>query len=99
MSKTLALTQELIALSSVTPEDKGCQARLAELLAPLGFVCETIQSGDVTNLWARKGTAQPLLAFAGHTDVVPTGPVDKWQSPPFVPTQRDGKLFGRQLPT
>ncbi|WP_050477290.1 succinyl-diaminopimelate desuccinylase [Herbaspirillum rhizosphaerae] len=95
MSKTLALTQELIALSSVTPEDKGCQARLAELLAPLGFVCETIQSGDVTNLWARKGTAQPLLAFAGHTDVVPTGPVDKWQSPPFVPTQRDGKLFGR----
>jgi succinyl-diaminopimelate desuccinylase len=95
MSKTLALTQELIALSSVTPEDKGCQARLAELLAPLGFVCQTIQSGDVTNLWARKGTAQPLLAFAGHTDVVPTGPVDKWQSPPFVPTQRDGKLFGR----
>ncbi|AKZ63224.1 succinyl-diaminopimelate desuccinylase [Herbaspirillum hiltneri N3] len=95
MSKTLALTQELIALSSVTPEDKGCQARLAELLAPLGFVCETIQSGDVTNLWARKGTAQPLLAFAGHTDVVPTGPADKWQSPPFVPTQRDGKLFGR----
>ncbi|MFL9880397.1 succinyl-diaminopimelate desuccinylase [Herbaspirillum rhizosphaerae] len=95
MSKTLALTQELIALSSVTPEDKGCQARLAELLAPLGFVCETIQSGDVTNLWARKGTAQPLLAFAGHTDVVPTGPIDKWQSPPFVPTQRDGKLFGR----
>jgi succinyl-diaminopimelate desuccinylase len=95
MSKTLALTQELIALSSVTPEDKGCQARLAELLAPLGFVCETIQSGDVTNLWARKGTAQPLLTFAGHTDVVPTGPVDKWQSPPFVPTQRDGKLFGR----
>ena len=95
MSKTLALTQELIALSSVTPEDKGCQARLAELLAPLGFACETIQSGDVTNLWARKGTAQPLLAFAGHTDVVPTGPVDKWQSPPFVPTQRDGKLFGR----
>jgi len=95
MSKTLALTQELIALSSVTPEDKGCQTRLAELLAPLGFVCETIQSGAVTNLWARKGTAQPLLAFAGHTDVVPTGPVDKWQSPPFVPTQRDGKLFGR----
>ncbi|WP_034297474.1 succinyl-diaminopimelate desuccinylase [Herbaspirillum sp. RV1423] len=95
MSKTLALTQELIALSSVTPEDKGCQTRLAELLAPLGFVCETIRSGDVTNLWARKGTAQPLLAFAGHTDVVPTGPVEKWQSPPFVPTQRDGKLFGR----
>ncbi len=95
MSKTLALTEELIALSSVTPEDKGCQARLTELLAPLGFVCETIQSGDVTNLWARRGTGQPLLAFAGHTDVVPTGPIDKWQSPPFQPTQRDGKLFGR----
>lgn len=95
MSKTLALTQELIALSSVTPEDKGCQARLSELLAPLGFVCETIHSGDVTNLWARRGTAQPLLVFAGHTDVVPTGPVDQWQSPPFVPTQREGKLFGR----
>ena len=95
MSKTLALTEELIALSSVTPEDKGCQARLVELLTPLGFVCETIQSGDVTNLWARKGNRAPLLAFAGHTDVVPTGPVEKWQSPPFQPTHRDGKLFGR----
>ncbi|WP_432241321.1 succinyl-diaminopimelate desuccinylase [Herbaspirillum robiniae] len=95
MSKTLALTQELISLSSVTPEDKGCQARLAELLAPLGFVCETIQSGDVTNLWARKGSAQPLLVFAGHTDVVPTGPVDKWQSHPFQPTIKDGRLYGR----
>ncbi|MBO9535717.1 succinyl-diaminopimelate desuccinylase [Herbaspirillum sp.] len=95
MSKTLALTQELISLSSVTPEDKGCQARLAELLAPLGFACETIQSGDVTNLWARKGTEQPLLVFAGHTDVVPTGPVDKWQSHPFQPTIKDGRLYGR----
>jgi len=95
MSKTLALTEQLIALSSVTPEDKGCQTRLIELLAPLGFVCETIQSGTVTNLWARRGTSAPLLAFAGHTDVVPTGPVEKWQSPPFQPTHRDGKLFGR----
>jgi succinyl-diaminopimelate desuccinylase len=95
MSKTLALTQELISLSSVTPEDKGCQARLAELLAPLGFVCETIQSGEVTNLWARKGSAQPLLVFAGHTDVVPTGPLEKWQSHPFQPTLRDGRLYGR----
>ncbi|MBP0597087.1 succinyl-diaminopimelate desuccinylase [Herbaspirillum sp. LeCh32-8] len=95
MSKTLALTQELISLSSVTPEDKGCQARLAELLSPLGFTCETIQSGDVTNLWARKGTAQPLLVFAGHTDVVPTGPVEKWQSHPFQPTIKDGRLYGR----
>lgn len=95
MSKTLALTQELMSLSSVTPEDKGCQARLAELLAPLGFVCETIQSGEVTNLWARKGTAQPLVVFAGHTDVVPTGPLEKWQSHPFQPTLRDGRLYGR----
>ncbi|MDB5841571.1 MAG: dapE [Herminiimonas sp.] len=95
MSKTLALTEELIALSSVTPEDKGCQQRLAELLQPLGFACETVQSGDVTNLWARRGNARPLLVFAGHTDVVPTGPVDQWQSNPFQPTRRDGKLYGR----
>lgn len=95
MSKTLALTEELIALSSVTPEDKGCQQRLIELLAPLGFECETIQSGNVTNLWARKGQAQPLVVFAGHTDVVPTGPLDQWHSNPFVPTQREGKLYGR----
>jgi succinyl-diaminopimelate desuccinylase len=95
MSKTLALTEELIALSSVTPNDNGCQQKLAELLSPLGFHCETVQSGDVTNLWARKGTAQPLLVFAGHTDVVPTGPLTQWKSDPFVPTRRDGKLYGR----
>ncbi|MGZ3159613.1 MAG: succinyl-diaminopimelate desuccinylase [Burkholderiaceae bacterium] len=95
MSKTLALTEELISLSSVTPEDKGCQSRLIELLSPLGFQCETIQSDNVTNLWARKGAAQPLLVFAGHTDVVPTGPLEQWQSNPFVPTHRDGKLYGR----
>ncbi|HJV82654.1 succinyl-diaminopimelate desuccinylase [Noviherbaspirillum sp.] len=95
MSKTLALTEELIALSSVTPDDKGCQQRLAELLSGLGFHCEPILSGNVTNLWARKGNTQPLLVFAGHTDVVPTGPVDQWHSDPFVPTQRDGKLYGR----
>jgi succinyl-diaminopimelate desuccinylase len=95
MSKTLALTEELIALSSVTPDDKGCQDRLIELLTPLGFHCETIQSGAVTNLWARRGTAQPLIVFAGHTDVVPTGPVDQWNSDPFVPTRHDGKLYGR----
>lgn len=95
MSKTLALTEELIALPSVTPEDKGCQQRLAELLAPIGFQCEFIESGGVTNLWARKGSAQPLVVFAGHTDVVPTGPLDQWSSNPFVPTQREGKLYGR----
>lgn len=95
MSKTLALTEELIALSSVTPDDKGCQQRLIELLSPLGFQCEPIQSGNVTNLWARKGSAQPLVVFAGHTDVVPAGPLDQWHSDPFVPTQREGKLYGR----
>jgi succinyl-diaminopimelate desuccinylase len=95
MSKTLALTEELIALSSVTPHDNGCQQQLIALLSPLGFRCETVQSGDVTNLWARRGTAQPLLVFAGHTDVVPTGPLAQWQSDPFVPTRRDGKLYGR----
>ena len=95
MSRTLALTEELITLSSVTPEDKGCQNRMAELLTPLGFACETIQSGEVTNLWARRGDTQPLLVFAGHTDVVPTGPLEKWTSNPFKPTHRDGKLYGR----
>ncbi|GIZ51174.1 succinyl-diaminopimelate desuccinylase [Noviherbaspirillum aridicola] len=95
MSKTLALTQELIALPSVTPDDLGCQRKLAELLAPLGFTCESIESGGVTNLWARRGDAQPLVVFAGHTDVVPTGPLDQWTSAPFEPTIRDGKLYGR----
>ncbi|MDO8300226.1 succinyl-diaminopimelate desuccinylase [Lacisediminimonas sp.] len=95
MSRTLALTEELIALSSVTPDDKGCQQRMAELLAPLGFVCESIASGGVTNLWARRGTAQPCLVFAGHTDVVPTGPLEQWTTPPFQPSQRDGRLYGR----
>jgi succinyl-diaminopimelate desuccinylase len=93
--RTQALTEELIALSSVTPDDKGCQRRLTELLAPLGFRCETVQSGDVTNLWARRGDAQPLVVFAGHTDVVPTGPLTSWTSDPFKPTLRDGKLYGR----
>jgi len=95
MSKTLALTEELIALSSVTPDDNGCQRRLIDLLSPLGFHCEPVQSGGVTNLWARKGSAQPLLVFAGHTDVVPTGPLDQWHSNPFIPTHRDGMLYGR----
>ena len=95
MSKTQALAEELITLSSVTPQDNGCQARLTALLAPLGFACETIVSGNVTNLWARRGAAQPLMVFAGHTDVVPTGPLDQWTSDPFTPTIRDGQLYGR----
>ncbi|MGF6117087.1 succinyl-diaminopimelate desuccinylase [Janthinobacterium lividum] len=94
-SKTLALTEKLIALSSVTPDDKGCQQHLIDFLTPLGFVCETIQSNDVTNLWARRGTTSPVFVFAGHTDVVPTGPVEQWRSLPFIPTHRDGKLYGR----
>ncbi|PLY48330.1 succinyl-diaminopimelate desuccinylase [Janthinobacterium sp. ROICE36] len=94
-SNTLALTEKLIALSSVTPDDKGCQQHLIDILTPLGFVCETIQSNDVTNLWARRGTTSPVFVFAGHTDVVPTGPVEQWRSLPFIPTQRDGKLYGR----
>ena len=94
-SRTLALTEKLIALSSVTPDDKGCQQHLIDLLTPLGFVCEVIVSNGVTNLWARKGSTAPLLVFAGHTDVVPTGPAEQWQSQPFIPTHRDGKLYGR----
>ncbi|MGZ8289989.1 MAG: succinyl-diaminopimelate desuccinylase [Telluria sp.] len=94
-SRTHALTEELIAQSSITPDDKGCQQRMAELLSPLGFACETIESNGVTNLWARKGTESPVFVFAGHTDVVPTGPLDQWHSQPFVPTRRDGKLYGR----
>ena len=94
-SRTLLLTEELIALDSVTPHDKGCQDRLKELLAPLGFHCETIESNGVTNLWARKGTTAPVFVFAGHTDVVPSGPEHQWVSNPFTPTRRDGKLYGR----
>jgi len=102
MSRTLQLTEQLIARRSVTPDDGGCQALIAERLQPLGFACETLVSGPddfrVTNLWAlRRGTRAdaPLLAFAGHTDVVPTGPLAQWHSDPFVPTHRDGKLHGR----
>ena len=94
-SPTLLLTEELIALDSVTPHDKGCQQRLIELLAPLGFTCETIESNGVTNLWARKGLESPVFVFAGHTDVVPSGPPHQWESAPFTPTVRDGKLYGR----
>lgn len=100
MSATLRLTEQLIARASVTPRDEGCQALIAARLAPLGFTCETLESGPadfrVTNLWARFGTGQrPTLVFAGHTDVVPTGPLDAWTSDPFVPSHRDGRLYGR----
>jgi succinyl-diaminopimelate desuccinylase len=92
---TLRLTRELIARRSITPKDEGCQSLLGERLARLGFKVEPVRRGEVTNLWARRGNASPLLCFVGHTDVVPTGPLDQWASDPFVPTERDGKLFGR----
>jgi len=95
MTATLALTRTLIALPSLTPADAGCQQLLAERLTPLGFQCETLQFGEVTNLWARRGSGAPLLVFAGHSDVVPTGPLEQWHSDPFVATERDGKLYGR----
>ena len=102
MSRTLQLTEQLISLPSVTPEDAGCLELLADALLPMGFACERIDSGPdsfrVRNLWARRsgaGTDRPVLVFAGHTDVVPTGPLEQWSSPPFVPTHRDGKLYGR----
>src|SRR5262245_20164334 len=92
---TLALTRELIARRSLTPDDAGCQDVIAARLAPLGFRCETIVCNGVTNLWARRGDARPLVCFAGHTDVVPTGPLEEWHSDPFVPVERDGLLYGR----
>ena len=102
-NSTLDLTQSLIQQNSVTPADGGCQELIASRLKPLGFDCETIISGPdhfkVTNLWAVKrgslGKEGPLLSFAGHTDVVPTGPLDQWSFDPFVPTQEDGFLYGR----
>ena len=111
MSPTLQLTEQLIARPSVTPEDAGCLELLASRLEPLGFVCERMDSGPphfhVCNLWAKRPAARAsqaqeapekgakTLVFAGHTDVVPTGPVEQWHSDPFTPTQRDGKLYGR----
>jgi succinyl-diaminopimelate desuccinylase len=92
---TLALARELIERRSITPEDGDCQGLLARRLEALGFRIETLRCGEVTNLWARYGTAQPLVCFAGHTDVVPPGPLDQWHSDPFVPTERDGRLYGR----
>jgi len=103
MSRTLQLAEQLISRPSVTPDDAGCQQILGERLAALGFALETIESGPadfrVTNLWAvrRPANTKPTktLVFAGHTDVVPTGPVEQWTSHPFTPTHRDGKLYGR----
>ena len=94
-SATLQLACDLIARPSITPDDAGCQDMLIERLQAIGFECETMVFDDVTNLWARRGSAAPLLAFAGHTDVVPTGPLEQWHSHPFEPEIRDGMLYGR----
>jgi len=100
MTDTLRLTEALIARPSITPRDEGCLDLIADRLGRLGFHCERLDSGPddfrVSNLWARLGRGQqPTLVFAGHTDVVPTGPSSAWASDPFVPTHRDGKLYGR----
>ena len=92
---TLTLASELIACRSVTPDDGGCLEILAGRLAPLGFKLERMDRQGVSNLWARRGSAAPTLCFAGHTDVVPTGPLDQWSSGPFQPEVRDGCLYGR----
>lgn len=92
---TLDLTRQLIATRSVTPLDGGCLETLGARLAAIGFTLERIDSRGVSNLWARRGSAGPLFCFAGHTDVVPTGPLDQWHSDPFVPVIRDGMLYGR----
>lgn len=107
MSRTLHLAEQLISLPSITPEDAGCLDLLAARLAPLGFVCERLDSGPdsfrVSNLWSKRPAAHTqqaqaaikTIVFAGHTDVVPTGPLAQWGSHPFTPTHKDGKLFGR----
>ena len=95
MSETLALAKDLIARPSITPADEGCQRVIAERLAALGFDCETLVFEDTTNLWARRGTGKPVFCFAGHTDVVPPGDPNDWDTPPFEPTLKDGMLYGR----
>lgn len=92
---TIELAKDLISKHSVTPEDAGCQALICERLEKLGFVIETLQFEEVVNFWARRGSEGPVLAFAGHTDVVPTGPVDQWDYPPFEPTIIGDMLYGR----
>ena len=95
MSKTLELAMALLEKPSITPKDEGCQALLAERLKKLGFEITHFPINQVSNLWAKKGTNIPTLCFAGHTDVVPTGPLNEWTSPPFTPTIRGDKLYAR----
>ncbi|MBL78707.1 MAG: succinyl-diaminopimelate desuccinylase [Nitrosomonadaceae bacterium] len=92
---SLSLTKQLISCRSLTPDDSGCQDILINRLEKIGFKIDYFQSNGVKNIWARRGTSAPILCFAGHTDVVPTGPLEHWESDPFIPTIRDGKLFGR----
>ena len=94
-SSTQALAEALIRRQSVTPQDAGCLTLIAERLEPLGFHCERVDRGQTCNLWAVRGDQGPIVTFAGHTDVVPTGPIDRWQTPPFEPSIRDGHLYGR----
>lgn len=95
MTTTLALCQQLMQQPSLSPDDRGCQQLLINELQQLGFMIELMPFGNVSNFWARRGTSGPLLCFAGHTDVVPAGNHNDWQSDPFIPTVRDGRLYGR----
>lgn len=95
LSPTAALTVQLMRIPSVTPDDNGCNQVMIDRLAALGFTIETMRFGNVNNFWARYGQSGPVLCFAGHTDVVPSGPEEKWSSPPFEPAIRDGYLYGR----
>src|SRR5579859_1839643 len=95
MSQTLELTQNLMARRSVTPADEGCQAVMSERLAAVGFKIEPLRYGSVENFWATRGSGGPVFCFAGHTDVVPTGPLEEWRTDPFVPSIEDGVLYGR----
>ena len=95
MTRTLDIAKDLISKKSITPNDAGCQDLLIRHLNLLGFTIENMNYGDVRNFYAKRGRNSPLVVFAGHTDVVPTGPEDKWQSPPFTPTVTDNKLYGR----
>jgi succinyl-diaminopimelate desuccinylase len=95
MSQTLELTEDLLGRRSLTPADAGCQELIAGRLTAAGFTLESLRYGEVDHLWARRGSGAPVFCFAGHTDVVPTGPLEEWQSDPFVPARRAGSLYGR----